>query len=174
MSILFMISLMSAAVTGSGGDSPGSDHVTLASESFKNGEFLDREYSCEGKDLSPELHWVYHGKAESFAITCEDPDAPGGTFVHWVIYNIPDSVKKLPKGFPKSSSGDGSLQGVNDFGETGYNGPCPPPGKPHRYIFTVYALDAKIADKNLRLAEFKKLIKGHVLGSSAITGMYKR
>lgn len=174
MNIFFMMSLISAAVTGSGGDSAGADLIILASESFTDGEFLNREYSCEGKDLSPELHWTYHGKAESFAVTCEDPDAPGGTFVHWVIYNIPGAVKKLPKGFPKSSGGDGSLQGVNDFGETGYNGPCPPPGKPHRYIFTVYALGAKIMDKDLRLAEFKKLIKGHVLGSASITGVYKR
>lgn len=174
MTIFFMMSLMSAAVTGSEGEYHRADLITLASESFNDGEYLDREYSCEGKDLSPELHWTYHGKAESFAVTCEDPDAPGGTFVHWVIYNIPGSVKKLPKGFPRSSGGGGSLQGVNDFGESGYNGPCPPPGKPHRYVFTVYALDAKISDRDMRLPEFKKLIKGHVLGSAGITGLYKR
>lgn len=174
MNRFIMISLMSAAVIGTGGDSDSADLITIASESFKDGDYLNREYTCDGKDLSPELHWTYHGKAECFAVTCEDPDAPGGLFVHWVLYNIPGSVKKLPQGFPKSSTGDGSLQGVNDFGEAGYNGPCPPKGKPHRYIFTVFALDSKIADRDLRLSEFKKLIKGHVLGSAAITGMYKR
>lgn len=173
MSIFFMISLMSAAVIGAGGESESAG-VSVASDSFKDGEYLHRDYTCDGKNLSPELHWTYPGRAESFAVTCEDPDAPGGTFVHWVIYNIPASVKKLQQGFPKSSSGSGSLQGVNDFGETGYNGPCPPKGKPHRYIFTVYALDSKIADRDLRLMEFKKLIKGHVLGSASITGLYNR
>lgn len=174
MSRFLMISLMSAAVIGAGADSECSDSMIIASESFKNGEFLDRDYTCDGKDLSPELHWTFSGKAESFAITCEDPDAPGGNFVHWVLYNIPGPLRKLPGGFPKSHAGDGCLHGVNDFGETGYNGPCPPKGKPHRYIFTVYALDSKISDCNLRLTEFKKLIKGHVLGSACITGMYKR
>ncbi len=174
MSRFFMISFMSAALTGAGGNTANGNSMTLASDSFKHGEYLSEIYTCDGRDISPELHWTFSGKAESFAITCDDPDAPGGTFVHWIIYNIPDSVKKLPQAFPKSSANSGSLQGVNDFGQTGYNGPCPPKGKPHRYIFTVYALDSKIVDKNLRLPEFKKLIKGHVLGSDSIVGMYKR
>jgi len=165
---------MSAAVIGAGSGAESAGSMTLASDSFKNGDYLAREYTCEGKDLSPELHWSYSGQAASFAVTCDDPDAPGGDFVHWVAYNIPATVKNLQKGFPKKADNNGILQGTNDFPETGYNGPCPPKGKPHRYIFTVYALDTKIADKNLTLAELKKAIKGHVLASASITGMYKR
>ncbi|HOP62806.1 MAG TPA: YbhB/YbcL family Raf kinase inhibitor-like protein [Spirochaetota bacterium] len=173
MNGLILASVITTAIQGAGVGG-GASAMTLASDSFADGEYLSKDYTCDGKDLSPELHWTFPDKAESFAVTCEDPDAPGGTFVHWVIYNIPDSVKKLPMGFPKSSEGKGGLQGINDFGESGYNGPCPPKGKPHRYIFTVYAIDDKIADRGLRLPEFKKIIKGHVLGSASITGLYQR
>ena len=174
MNKFFMLSIMSAAVIGSGGSSDSAGVISLASDSFKNGEYLAKEYTCEGSDLSPELHWSYSGKAASFAVTCEDPDAPGGDFVHWVMYNIPGTAGSLQKGFPKKQEYNGILQGINDFPETGYNGPFPPKGKPHRYIFTVYALDIKITDKNLKLADLKKAIKGHVLASAGITGMYKR
>ena len=174
MNGFFMLSLMSAAVIGSGMSAGSQGAISLASDSFKNGEYLEKDYTCEGKDISPELHWSFRGNAVSFAVTCDDPDAPGGNFVHWVIYNIPGTDSGLPKGFPKKQEHNGILQGTNDFPGTGYNGPCPPRGRPHRYIFTVYALDTRITDKNLSLADLKKAVKGHVLASAAITGMYKR
>lgn len=167
------ITFMSAAAIGCGGYSE--NHAfTVSSGSFKNGDYLPAEYSYEGKDLSPEIHWDYKGEAESFALICEDPDAPGGSFIHWVVYNIPGSYMNMAKGFPKNGAPDGILQGKNDYGETGYNGPCPPRGKPHRYIFTVYALDKKITTTGLTAGGLKDAMKGHIKGSASITGLFKR
>lgn len=167
------ICFMSAAAIGCGGYSESSS-MTVSSASFKNNDYLGTGYSCEGSDLSPEIHWNYKGDALSYALICEDPDAPGGTFIHWVVYNIPGSYMNLAKGFPKSGAPDGIIQGRNDFGETGYNGPCPPKGKVHHYNFTIYALDIKITDRNLSAAELKKAMKGHVKGDATITGLFKR
>jgi len=170
----FIISLMSAAVIGAGGHSEASGGISVFSDSFKNGEYLTGEYSCDGDDRSPDIQWKFPGQARSFALICEDPDAPGGSFIHWVIYNIPGSVRQLRKGYPKISGKEGTYQGMTDFGRIGYNGPCPPKGKPHRYVFTVYALDTEFAEANLNSKSLKALMKGHVLGSAGITGMYKR
>ena len=170
----FILSIMSAAVIGSGGHSAEGSTITVFSDSFKNGDYLPAEYSCEGKDVSPDIQWKYSGRAESFALICEDPDAPGGTFVHWVIYNIPGNEKQLRKGYPRISGKEGTYQGMTDFGKIGYNGPCPPAGKAHRYIFTVYALDKIFTEANLNSKSLKAVMKGHVLGSGSITGMYKR
>lgn len=164
---------MSAAALGCGGYSESAS-MTVSSASFKNNDYLASDYTCEGKDLSPEIHWNYKGEAQCYALICEDPDAPGGTFIHWVVYNIPGSYVNLAKGFPKSGVPDGIIQGRNDFGKTGYNGPCPPGGKVHHYIFTIYALDIKITEKNLSAMELKKAMKGHVKGSASITGLFKR
>lgn len=170
----FIVSIMSAAVIGSGGHSDAAGTFAVHSDSFKNGDYLPAEYSCEGADLSPDIQWKFSGAAESFALICEDPDAPGGTFIHWVIYNIPGNVKQLRKGYPKISGKEGTCQGMTDFGKVGYNGPCPPKGKPHRYIFTVYALDEKISEVNLNSRMLKARMKGHLLGSGSITGLFKR
>ena len=169
----FFVCFMSAAAIGSGGYSE-SLSMAVASSSFENNDYIASEYSCNGKDISPEIHWKYRGSAESFALICEDPDAPGGTFIHWVVYNIPGSYVNLAKGFPKSGAPDGIIQGRNDFGETGYNGPCPPGGKVHHYVFTVYALDVKITDRNLSAGGLKKAMQGHIQGSASVTGLFKR
>lgn len=165
---------MSAAAAIGGGGLSGSASMTVSSASFVNNGLLGAEYSCEGKDVSPEIHWKYQGKAESYALICEDPDAPGGTFIHWVVYNIPGAYINLAAGFPRSGAPDGIIQGRNDFGETGYNGPCPPKGKVHHYVFTVYALDTRITQGNLSAFELKKSMKGHIRGSASITGLFKR
>ena len=170
---VFACSMSAAAAIGGGGLS-GSASMTVSSASFVNNGLLGAEYSCEGKDVSPEIHWKYQGKAESYALICEDPDAPGGTFIHWVVYNIPGAYINLAAGFPRSGAPDGIIQGRNDFGETGYNGPCPPKGKVHHYVFTVYALDTRITQGNLSAFELKKSMKGHVRGSASITGLFKR
>jgi Raf kinase inhibitor-like YbhB/YbcL family protein len=106
----------------------------------------------------------------------DDPDAPGGTFVHWVLYNLPAQIQKLPEGIPHDKTlPDGSMQGMTDFGRTGYGGPCPPPGKPHRYYFKIYALDSKI---NLPPGASKKQLEdeivGHILAKGELMGTYKR
>jgi len=164
---------MSAAAMGSGG-AAGSAGLIVGSDSFKDGDYLASEFSCEGRDHSPDIHWSFKDGAKSFALICEDPDAPGGTFIHWVVYNIPASYSRLAKGFPGSGAPDGIMQGVNDFGEYGYKGPCPPRGRPHHYIFTLYALDTVVSGKGLSAAELKKAIKGHVLASGSVTGLFKR
>ncbi len=170
----FIVTLMSAAVIGSGGHAAGAAPLTVFSDSFKDKEYLSREFTCEGDDLSPDIQWKFSGSAETFALICEDPDAPGGTFIHWVIYNIPGNVKQLRRGYPAISGKEGTFQGMTDFGKTGYNGPCPPAGKVHRYIFTVYALDTKISEPNLVSRSLKARMKGHILGSGSITGLFKR
>ena len=170
---LFACFMSAAALTGSGGFS-GNSSMTVSSISFQNNDYLGSDFSCEGKDFSPEIHWKFQGKAETYALICEDPDAPGGTFIHWVVYSIPGAYVNLAEGFPKSGEPDAIIQGRNDFGETGYNGPCPPKGKIHHYVFTVYALDTRINEKGHTAAELKKAMKGHVMGSASVTGLYKR
>jgi len=167
---------MSVAVIGSGSGSlsAGGSSISVFSDSFKNGGSIPDEYTCSGEDHSPDIQWKYSGKAASFALICEDPDAPGGSFIHWVIYNIPADARQLRKGYPKISGKDGTSQGMTDFGKVGYNGPCPPKGKPHRYIFTLYALDKEFTEPNLNNRSLKAAMKGHIIGEATITGLFKR
>jgi Raf kinase inhibitor-like YbhB/YbcL family protein len=108
------------------------------------------------------------------ALIVTDPDAPRGTWVHWVLYNLPATVRALPEGLPRQLT-DGALQGRNDSGEIGYEGPCPPPGSPHHYIFTLYALDAKL---NLPVgatrAQVEAAMQGHILASGRLVGIFQR
>ncbi len=116
--------------------------LRLTSPAFGQGQTVPAPYTCSGSDISPPLAWsgVPEGTA-AFALLCDDPDAPGGTWDHWVIYDIPGESAGLPEGVPKPPTlPDGSKQGKNGWGQVGYRGPCPPPGKPHRYLFRLYAL----------------------------------
>ncbi len=144
------------------------------SGAFKHGNPIPRKHTCDGADLSPYLQWRQEKGAKAYAVTCTDPDAPGGTFIHWVIYNITPNVSALKEGFPRKAKYGIAIQGKNDFGNAGYNGPCPPRGKPHRYFFTVYALDTIIPDAGLSYYEFMKRIKGHVLNEGSIMGICGR
>lgn len=170
----FLLTIMSAAVIGSGGHSEENCAITVFSDSFSNGKTIPAEHSCDGDDLSPDIQWKYSGPAVSFALICEDPDAPGGSFIHWVIYNIPGNARQLRRGYPRLSGKEGTYQGMTGFGRIGYNGPCPPKGKAHRYIFTLYALDREFTEVNLNSRSLKALMKGHVLDCGSITGMFKR
>ena len=149
----------------------------LTSSAFKAGGLIPRRYTCEGEDLSPPLHWTVPPAAtKSFVIIADDPDAPGGTWVHWVIYNLPLDLRGLTEGSPsKDRLPDGALQGLNDFKRVGYGGPCPPSGKPHRYYFTLYALDATL---NLKPRATKTQVldacKGHVLAEAQLMGQFGR
>ena len=136
--------------------------LELKSQAFKNGEFIPAKYTCEGADVSPPLEWSGSPQgAKSFVLISDDPDAPMGTWVHWVLYDIPAEKAGLPEGVKKDKVlSDGSKQGVTDFGRAGYGGPCPPPGTPHRYFFKLYALDAKLdAKPGLSKKELLKAIK---------------
>jgi Raf kinase inhibitor-like YbhB/YbcL family protein len=149
----------------------------LSSPAFENGKPIPLKHTGEGVDVSPPLHWIEPPQGtKTFALIADDPDAPMGTWVHWVMYNVPGALRELKEGIPAIEKlSDGTVQGVNDFGKIGYNGPMPPPGKPHRYYFTLYALDtplelpAKATKKKLEQA-----MEDHVLGEAKLMGTYAR
>jgi len=150
---------------------------TLFSSAFAAGAGIPQQYTCEGPDISPVLGWTgHHPQAVSFAIIMDDPDAPFGTWVHWVIWNIPASAHLLPEDAPKTANlASGAVQGRNDFGKLGYNGPCPPPGKTHRYFFRLYALDMKLAlAAGATRQELEAAMKSHILGSAEHMGTFRR
>jgi len=149
----------------------------LTSKAFSyNGE-IGRQYTCDGRDSSPPLEWSDPPpQTRSFSLICDDPDAPVGTWVHWVLYNLPESARGLPEAVPgEAVLGDGSRHGANDFRRLGYGGPCPPPGPAHRYFFKLYALDTVLdlkpgaAKKDLEAA-----MKGHLLAEAQVMGRYQR
>src|SRR5262249_7195858 len=121
----------------------GVPRMQLNTSAFQNEGSIPRNCTGDGKDISPQLTWSgAPADVQGFALTCTDPDAPRGTFTHWVIFNIPANVHELSEGMPTEKEVlEGARQGKNDFGKIGYAGPKPPPGKPHRYFFTLYALD---------------------------------
>lgn len=149
----------------------------LKAAAFSNGGEIPRKHTCSGADVSPALQWNdAPTKARSVALIVDDPDAPAGTWTHWVIWNIPAQAKGLPEGVPTTDSlENGALQGKNDFNRVGYGGPCPPPGKPHRYFFRLYALDANLDVKaGAKRNELDSAMKRHVLAQAEWMGMYKR
>ncbi len=153
------------------------EKISISSEAFNDGGTIPDEYTCEGEDISPPLSWQgLPDGTKSIALIMDDPDASGRAFVHWVIYNISGSTQKLAKGIPKKEKlADGSLQGMTDFGKAGYGGPCPPPGKPHRYIFKIYAID-KILDLPSKASkeDAETAMKGHILAKGELIGKYAR
>jgi Raf kinase inhibitor-like YbhB/YbcL family protein len=148
----------------------------VSSGAFADGAPIPQDFSCEGENISPPLEWSdYPEGAQAFALICEDPDAPSGTWVHWVIYDIPGSQDYLPEGIaPDRVLENGALQGMNSWRRVGYGGPCPPGGR-HRYFFRVYALDAPLGLKpgvsNTTLLE---AMAGHILGEGALMGTYQK
>ncbi len=154
----------------------GKPDLKLASPSFANGE-IPKRFTCDGDDTSPQLEWVAPPAAtQSFALTVVDHDAPVGSFVHWVLYDLPPEARGLPEGVPKQRQlPDGSRQGQNDFDKIGYGGPCPPAGSSHRYTFSLCALDAK---PNLApgatQSQLENAVKGHILARGRLIARYKR
>lgn len=151
--------------------------MNLTSNAFKEGEEIPKKHSCEGQDVSPQLQWDgVPAETKSIALICDDPDAPMGTWVHWVIYNIPPKSGGLPENVPKKKSiDDGTIQGENDFGRPGYGGPCPPPGVKHRYVFKLYALDTMLdKDAGNTKQQLEDSMEGHILAETKLKGWYKR
>jgi Raf kinase inhibitor-like YbhB/YbcL family protein len=149
---------------------------SLHTNAFTPGADIPKQYTCEGSDVSPALTWSAPQGVQSFALITDDPDAPVGTFTHWLIYDIPAESRGLPEGVPKSEQlPDGTRQGQNGFHKIGYNGPCPPPGKTHRYFFKLYALDTKLGLKpGASRQELESALKDHVLATAELMGTYKR
>jgi Raf kinase inhibitor-like YbhB/YbcL family protein len=145
----------------------------LTSSAFAEGGEIPRRYTCEGEDVSPPLAWggVPEG-TRSFVLIADDPDAPGGVWVHWVLYDLPGKIRSLPEGNPASLG----TRGTTDFRRAAYGGPCPPPGKAHRYFFTLYALDVP----SLGLPEgasrpaVEQAMQGHILARAQWMGTYQR
>lgn len=151
--------------------------MKLTSTAFAEGKPIPRKHTCEGEDVSPPLSWSdAPAGAKSFALICDDPDAPVGTWVHWVAWNIPASVTALDENTPKQDAiPGGGQQGRNDFKRTGYGGPCPPPGKPHRYFFKLYALDAELdLAAGATKADLERAMQGHILAEAHLMGTYQR
>jgi Raf kinase inhibitor-like YbhB/YbcL family protein len=149
----------------------------VKSASFAAGGEIPTQHTCEGADQSPPLVWNgAPSGTRCFALIVDDPDAPVGTWVHWVLYDLPGDATELPATLPATGTlANGARQGVNDFRKIGYGGPCPPPGKPHRYVFKLYALDAPTSLKpGASKAELLRAIEGHVLAHTELMGTYKR
>jgi len=150
--------------------------IKITSSAFAEGGMIPTKYTCDGEDISPPLQWdaVPEG-TKTIALINDDPDAPMGTWVHWVLFNLPADVKELAENvLPNKILPNGAKQGITDFRRIGYGGPCPPGGT-HRYFFKLYALDTEIdleagADKE----ELLKAMKGHILGQGQLIGKYKR
>jgi len=149
----------------------------LTSTAFANGGEIPRKYTCDGDDLSPALNWSgVPAGAQSLALIADDPDAPVGTWTHWIIWNLSAKATALPEAAAKVELLDnGARQGRNDFKRVGYGGPCPPAGKPHRYFFKLYALDARLDVKaGAGRHELEVAMKPHVLAQTQWMGTYRR
>jgi Raf kinase inhibitor-like YbhB/YbcL family protein len=150
--------------------------LLLFSSAFSDGGPIPALHTCDGADISPPLSWqAQDSSIVSYALVCEDPDAPLTTWTHWVIFNIPATTDSLPQGLSTESRlPDGSCQGLNSWGRTGYGGPCPPSGT-HRYFFRLYALDAMLdLPSRSRPAEVARAMDGHVICSASLMGTYSR
>ena len=156
----------------------GGTKMEIKSSAFGNGERIPKKYTCEGEDISPPLSWSgVPAEAKSLVLIVDDPDAPIGTFTHWVVYDIPVSQTGLPENFEKKSEVGAIKQGRNDFGRVGWGGPCPPPGHgTHRYFFKLYA----ISKEKLGLppgaskSDVMKAMEGNILAQAEFYGTYSR
>jgi Raf kinase inhibitor-like YbhB/YbcL family protein len=151
--------------------------MKLTSTALQQGETIPKHYTADGTNVSPPLRWTEPPAAtQSLALVCTDPDAPRGTWTHWVLYNLPATARDLPEAVPTTGElADGVRQGRNDFGKLGYGGPAPPRGKPHRYVFTVYALDAASdLGEGATRQQLEAAMKGHILATGQLTGTYQR
>lgn len=151
--------------------------MELKSRSFQNGQTIPKKHTCDGPDISPQLEWdnVPEGTV-SFAIIMEDPDAPSGTWVHWLVYDLPAETRALPEGLASTETlPRGGAQGRNDFGRVGYGGPCPPPGRPHRYFFRLYALNSRVnLPPGASKEELVRAMEGRIKDEAHLVGKYGR
>jgi Raf kinase inhibitor-like YbhB/YbcL family protein len=151
--------------------------MELTSSAFAEGGPIPAKYTCDDKNVSPPLKWSgVPAGAKTLALIADDPDAPVGTWVHWVLYDLPATTTELAEDIAKSQYvSAGAKQGLNDFRQLGYGGPCPPPGKPHRYFFKLYALDTALELKpGVTKKDLERAMQNHVLAETQLMGTYKR
>ena len=175
---------LTAVMLGSTGTAWAQATLTVTSTTLKANETIPKDHTADGKNLSPALMWTGAPAAtKQFAMIMDDPDAQfgGGNFVHWVVYKIPAAAKGLPAELPMDatltapSELAGTIQGLSGFRRAGYRGPAPPPGKPHHYTFTVYALDTELTlAEGANKAELMKAMEGHILAQGALVALYER
>jgi Raf kinase inhibitor-like YbhB/YbcL family protein len=150
--------------------------LKITSAAFEEGGMIPSQFTCDGKDISPSLTWTgIPEKTKSIALICDDPDAPRGIWVHWVLFNLPPDVTELAEAIPRGDTlANGARQGVTDFGRHGYGGPCPPSGT-HRYYFKLYALDTMLTlDVKSTKDDLVEAMEGHILAEAQLMGKYKR
>lgn len=150
--------------------------LAVWSAAFVFGTTIPERHACAG-GISPALEWgEVPTNTQSIAVLCDDPDAPGGDWVHWVLFNLPPETRSLPEAIAREATlPGGAIQGRNDYGRNGYDGPCPPPGQPHRYFFKVFALDIRLdLDAQARKPDLVRALQNHVLAQGALLGTYGR
>jgi Raf kinase inhibitor-like YbhB/YbcL family protein len=183
MNVWFAIALFGCLMTASCADNntlPKIMSIQITSAAFADGQPIPAKYTCQGRDISPPLQWTNApANTKSFALITDDPDAPVGTWVHWVhwvLYDLPPNTTELPEGVSKTRViSNGAKQGLNSWPRLGYGGPCPPPGKPHRYFFKLYALDTLLNLKpGVTKKDLLKAMEGHVLAEGQLMGTYQR
>ena len=148
----------------------------ITTTAFRDGGSIPKKFTCDGNDVSPALSWSDPPPGtRGLAIIADDPDAPGGTWVHWVIYDLPPDTRKLPEAVARDPQlPNGAFQGRNDFGKVGYNGPCPPRGSEHRYFFKLYALNSRTGLRTgATKAELERAITGHILVQAQLIGKFQ-
>lgn len=149
--------------------------MQMTSNAFADGENIPARFTCDGDDISPQLAWSgLPGGSQTLVLICDDPDAPGGTWDHWVMFNIPASIAGLPEGVRSQEISESVVEGTNSWGRTGYGGPCPPSGT-HRYYFKLYALDSALTlDSTAAKKDVGRAMEGHILEQAQLMGRYSR
>lgn len=174
--MLLLPSFIAAGRPDEGDEPVGSNGFVIESNAFDHGDPIDPEYTCDGSDVSPQLQWGgVPADTRTFLLIADDPDAPVGTWVHWVYYDIPDTVTELPEAFPPDERPElGGAQGITDFRRIGYGGPCPPSGT-HRYLFNLYALDTVLGlAPGATKRQVLQAAEGHILAQAELMGTYSR
>jgi Raf kinase inhibitor-like YbhB/YbcL family protein len=151
--------------------------LKVTSTAFSTGQTIPQKYTCSGADVSPPLTWgLSRAGTKSIAVIADDTDAPGGTFTHWMLFNLPADTDELTENIPRMPTlPSGAKQGVNDFGKTGYSGPCPPSGQPHHYHFKVYALDRQLnLTPDAKSKDLTAAMNHHIVAEGELTGVFGR
>src|SRR5271154_4891444 len=175
--LVCLLTAVSDVLAGSESNRRATMTLQLTSPAFGNGDRVPKEYTADGKNQSPPLKWANVPEGtKSLALICDDQDAPMGTWVHWVLYDITVGLNELEQGIPPMRLVlNGAKQGMNSFHKIGYGGPSPPPGKPHRYFFKLFALDTSLnVQPDIDAKKLEVAMNGHVLGEAQLVGLYSR